>query len=252
MGRHARTARRVMIGLTLTLAPCAALAGSILPSVQAPPRSPQVAVNGSALQSLFTTMGESVVVTRDQVDAELVAAGVSSNSTFTFQIELGANANGRASGLYNGHDANPVLMPVFPPTATAGWFAVVSYRTSPVRAIVNLFDGNATLISTTTYLGADRDAVGFYVDGAAGPVFSQDTRNPGAAAQMLFYCGTGLDTGAMWLAMEDQPLLGAADGDFADVVWYIETVNPCVQCTPTSHILPVQRNSWGQVKQRFR
>src|SRR5258705_9164960 len=201
-----RAARIALLAFSLLLGARYAWSGSNLPIASAQPRIPQVAVNGTGLQQLFDTFWESIVVSRDQIDVGLFTAVVSNNSTYTCQVELAAAANGTSSGIYNGHASSPALMQVFPVTATAGWFAVISYRVSPVRATVNVFDANAVLKATTTYPGADRQGIGFYVDGPGGTVYSQDTRNPGGAPQLLFFRGTGVNRGAAWLAAETQPL----------------------------------------------
>lgn len=89
--------------------------------------------------------------------------------------------------------AHTALMPGFPPAATAGWFAVITLPTTPVRVIVNLFDDNASLMHSTTHLGADRTGIGVCVDSPEGTHDSQVARNPGAAPRLLFIRGTGLE-----------------------------------------------------------
>ena len=214
-----------------------------LPIGQVTLRSPQVPVSGSALQTFLNLTGESIVVGQDQFIGELLSSSVSNNSTYTIQFELTRDTTGAVVGLYNGHDATPTLMPVFPANATTGWFAVTSFRSPPTRGIVNVFDGNATLVGSSTYLGADRNAIGFYVSGPRGTFYSQDSRNPDGAAQLLFYRGTGLNTGSVWIAFEEQPLAESAR-DFNDHVLFVETI--------FGSLVPTLHSSWGQLKQRFR
>jgi hypothetical protein len=228
-----RTAGLASLALALLLAARDSSAGSLLPIANAQPRVPQATVHGTGLLQFFETMSEPIVPATDQVNVELMTTTMTNNSTFTFQVELAANPNASSSGVYNGYDLHPALMEVFPARATPGWFAVISYRSSPARAIVNVFDGSANLITTTTYLGGDFHGVGFYVAGASGPLYSQDARNPGARAQLLFFRGTGLNTGSAWLAAEDQPLASGADGDYDDVTWFIESFVVCIRCDPT-------------------
>ena len=222
-------------------------AGASFPLQSAPLRTPQAVVHGTGLQDYFTGVGESIAPSTDQRDAGLLtAAGF--NSTLTFQIGIERKADGLVAGIYNGYDANPTLMPVFPATATSGWFAVVSFRTAPVRVTVNLFDANAVYLGTTTYLGADRRGIGCYVQGPGGTFYSQDARNAGGTPQLLFFAGTGINSGSAWLAAEDQPASGGADGDYDDLLMFFESVCSC----PTSGLTPVQQSSWGRLKSIFR
>ena len=237
--------------MALPFAGQGAWAGSALPIASAQPRVPQAVVHGGVLQGYLNGVGESIVVSSDQIDVGLLTAGASSNSTFTIQVELGANVHGIASGIYNGHDPYPALMQIFPAGASIYWFAVISFRTAPTRAVVNVFDESAALAGTTTYLGADRQAIGFYVQGAGGTFYSQDARNPGAAPQLLFFRGTGINLGSAWMAVEDQPAASAGGADYDDVIWFVEPIAPCVRCDGNSELTPVENSSWGELKARF-
>lgn len=237
---------RSLAGLMLALALIAVAATPTL--AQTPqPRSPQVAIGGTGLQVYLVTVGESIDVLHDQIIGELARSTVFGGSTFTILLELGQTSSGTVFGLYNGHDANPVLMPLFPATATTSWFAVVSYRTSPTRATMNVFDEFATLRSTQTILGADRNAIGFYASGPAGTFYSQDHLNPGGAAQCLFFRGTGVNAGTMWLALEGQPF-ASGDRDFDDQIVFLESGS----LGSTPGIVDNVHTSWGQLKTRFR
>lgn len=215
-----------------------ALAGSASATL----RAPQVPVLGGALQGYLNSQGESINVLTDQNAAQRWAATVSNNSTFTIQVELAGNAASNTIGLYNANLAAPPLYQVFPGAATSQWFAVASFRTSPVRVVVNLFDASATIQGTTTYLGADRNDFGFYLQGPGGTFFTQDARNPGGSAQALTYAGTGINTGSWWLCFEDISLGGGSDQDYDDCVLFLESVNPT----------PVNKATWGSLKARFR
>jgi hypothetical protein len=205
-------------------------------------RVPQIAVVGGSLQGYLNGVGEAINVLTDQQDVQRWASTVSNNSTFTIQIELAGNAPLNAYGLYNASLAVPPLYQVFPGAASAGWFAVASFRTAPIRVVVNLFDDLAALQGTNTYLGADRNDFGFYIAGPGGTFYTQDARNPGGLAQALTYAGTGLNAGQWWLCWEDiDRNAGGADDDFEDGVLFLESVNPT----------PVNRTTWGQLKARF-
>jgi hypothetical protein len=210
-------------------------------SASAALRVPQIAVIGGSLQGYLNGIGESINVNTDQEDVQRWQSTVSNNSTFTIQLELTGNAGGNTLGIYNAALAAPPLYQVFPGAATTGWFAVASFRTAPIRVVVNLFDDNAVVQGTTTYLGADRDDFGFYLSGQAGTLYTQDARNAGAAAQALTYAGTGVNDGNWWLCWEDVTAAAGADFDFDDAVLFLESVNPT----------PVTKTSWGELKKRF-
>ncbi len=225
-----------MLASALLTAPCTAATFQL--------RSPQVMINGGGIQGYLNAIGENIDVQRDQIVGALIRASViSNNSAVTIQFELSGTAGGNAIGLYDGHDANPVLMPVFPTSAVAGWFAVASYRLSPTRVTVNVFDETAALRSTQTFLGGDRNAIGFFLSGPGGLLYSQDHRNPNGAPQCLFFPGTGINSGSMWLAFEAEPFVGG-DHDFDDAIVFVEA--PFTSLTPNLH------TTWGQLKQRFR
>jgi len=205
-------------------------------------RVPQVHVNNGLLQGYLDGLGEHIDVQTDQRDAQLLSGGVTSNSTFTLQFEF-AGSPGYSVGLYNGHAVPGTLMPLFSTSATNGWFTVASWRSSPVRVVINMFDNNATFLGQTTFLGADRSAIGLYLASPHATYFTQDWLNPDRAPRALFYEGTGINAGALWLAWEggDAP----ADFDFADAVVFIEV-------SPYYGVVPVQRATWSELKSRFR
>lgn len=239
MGRIgvARKRRHMAFACLWTLGVVAGPVSAQLPA----PRAPQVHVNGSALQQYFNSVGEVINVQADQRDVELLRAP-SNFSSYSLQFEF-AGPPGNTVGVYNGHAVPGTLMTLFPNVATTSWFAVASWRTAPVRVVVNLFDNNAAFLGTTTYLGADRNAIGFFLTTPHATYFSQDALNPGGGARALFYAGTGVNSGCMWLTWEggDPP----ADLDFDDVVVFIEGGS-------SSPIVPVHHATWGAVKARFR
>lgn len=206
-------------------------------------RSPQVPLAGDCLQSLLNAQGESINAATQQQNIQRWQATVSNNSTFTLQVELSGNAAGNTYGIYNASAAVPPLYLVFPGAATTGWFATASFRTSPTRLIVNLFDNSAAFVGTVTYFAGppDRNDFGFYLTGpgTGGNVFyTQDARNPGGVPYALTYAGTGINQGSWWLAWEDQ--LG--ESDYCDALLFMESINP----TPVSH------TSWSTLKARFK
>jgi hypothetical protein len=207
-------------------------------------RSPQIEVLGGGLQSFLNGYGEPIDVQHDQIDAQLMQSYVSSNSTFSVQIELLAKDDGLSLGIYDGSTLTPWSAELFPLTAGPGWFVVASFRLSPTRLVVNLFDANASLQGTTTALGGNRQAMGIYLQGPSGTFFSQDDRNPGGAAQVLFYKGAyARNYTAIYIAHESGARSSGADNDFDDAVMLLEK---------DVFVGAVEHTSWRALKQRFR
>ena len=167
----------------------AAMLVALASSAFAALRVPQIAVQGGTLQGYLNSQGESINVLTDQNAVQSWSTTVSNNSTFSLQIELAGNAASNSIGIYNAAAGVPALYQVFPGAAATGWFATASFRNFPTRVVVNLFDANAALQGTTTYLGADRTNFGYYLSGPGGTFYTQDVRNAGSAAQALTYAG---------------------------------------------------------------
>jgi hypothetical protein len=204
-------------------------------------RNPQVHVNGAGLQWYLDWVGDQINVQTDQQDVQVFEPVMSSNSTTTYSFETGPKDSGLEVGIYDGHLSTPDLVPVFPASSGPGWFAVASFRRNPDRVVINLFDASANLEGTVTHLGIAGSGFGFYVRGPGGTLYSQDVRNPGGAAQALFFAGTGIDSGSWWICLESAPQ-GVSDQDFDDAILFNETVVG----------LPVHKASWGELKARFR
>ncbi len=211
-------------------------------SASAALRVPQVPVAGGTLQGYLNGQGETINVLTDQNAAQRWTATIANHSTFTIQVELSANAAANSIGLYNAGLPSPPLYQVFPGAATAGWFAVAVFTSTP-SLVVTLFDPTATPQGTVTYLAGppSKTNFGFYLDGPAGVFYSQDALNPGGNPQALTFGGTGLNAGSWWLCFEDTPFT-AGTSDFDDAVLFLEFVNPT----------PVHKSSWGDLKARFR
>ena len=109
------------------------------------PRVPQVPVLGGTLQGYLNSKGETINVLTDQQDAQIWSQSASGNGALTLMVELSADAGVNSFGLYNASNPTPPLYQVFPAAATAGWFAIMSFRTLPDRVVVNLFDATAAL-----------------------------------------------------------------------------------------------------------
>jgi len=197
-------------------------------------RSPQVPVSGTALATFFASQGQVINVNADQLDMQRMTW--SANGT---QVDMFGPV-AATFGIYNAALSAPPLYLVAPGQVTNGWIAVMSFRTAPVRVVVNLFDASSSLVGTTTYLGADRTDLGVYASSAGGLFYSQDERNPGGLPRILAYAGTGVRAGSVWFVCETSEGPG---GDFADAMW-LAGVAP----SP----VPVVRTDWGRLKQLFR
>lgn len=205
-------------------------------------RVPQVPVLGGSLQGYFNGVGESINVLTDQNAVQTWSTTVSDNSTFSLMIEVAGYAASNAIGIYNGSEVAPTLYQVFPGAATAGWFATASFRASPIRVVINLFDQDAVWQGSNTYFGADKDNFGYYIQGPGGLYYTQDARNPGSSAQALAYAGTSENAGQWWLCWEDLLVGGGSDQDYDDAILFLESVAP----------VPVHTTTWGALKVRFR
>jgi hypothetical protein len=201
-------------------------------------RVPQVPVSGTALATFFASQGQTIDVNNQQLDLQTV--NLSSTPGFeshTFGTELSDTFGG-----YNTALAVPPLYQIVPGAIATGWFSSTSFRSSPTRVVVNLFDNNAAFQGSTTYLTGppDPSTFGFYAQSAGGVFYTQDVRNAGGTARILAYNGTGSRAGWTWFACET----GAGPGgDYAD---FIALVN--LSLAP----VPVSQTNWGTLKARFR
>ena len=202
---------------------------------QAALRSPQVPVSGTALQTFFTSQGQAINVNTDQLDLQTFSEPLGSG----FQVLRFIDPNATL-GAYNAAAVSPTLYLIFPGAASPGWFSMASFRASPDRLVVNLFDNNSAFVSTTTYIGADHTNFGLYAQMPSGLAFSQDSRDASGRPQMLAFDGTGVDAGFTWLAFEGTPGPGS---DFADAVALVAL---------GSGPVPAKAGSWARVKALFR
>ena len=222
-----------MLKRLLSVAVLLMLAASI---AQAALRAPQVPVSGTALATFFSSQGQAINVNTQQLD--LQALNVPATANFELRV-FGPEVGADAFGAYNTAPVSPPLYPISPSAASPGWFEVAAFRTGPTRLVVNIFDPSSTIQGSSTYLGADPTAFGFYAQKAAGTFFTQDARNAGGSARILAFNGTGAKTGWTWFAVET----GAGPGgDFAD---FIAAVN--LSLAP----VPAKQSNWGRIKQLF-
>ncbi|MEQ1834427.1 MAG: hypothetical protein ABL977_15380 [Candidatus Eisenbacteria bacterium] len=201
-------------------------------------RDPQVRVAGTSLQVLFSSAGQTINVAQDQRAAQsFQAVNVGIPEPLSFGVH---NVRGPewALAVYDFPAATPTLREVMPGGATPGWFSLVSFRTSPDRMVVSLFDALHSIQGSTSYLGLTSLLQGFALDaGPAGTLYSDDTRNAGQQPHMLLYRGSGAFAGDAWLCVELD-----GDQDFDDAVYRLEFF----ASTPT------RRDSWSRLKQLYR
>jgi len=167
-------------------------------------RSPQVVVNGGTLQGYLNSVGESINVNTDQLDAQVWTTSVSGNATFTMMIELAGNAAAKNIGVYNSNAGpSPTLFQLFPGAASAGWYVTAHFASGNLS--VALFDKNGVFQGSNSYSGVNATGFGFYLQGPGGTFYSQDARNGGGNPQILTYAGTGNNFGDWWECFEDLP-----------------------------------------------
>lgn len=205
-------------------------------------RAPQVPVTGSALQNLLNAQGQAINVATEQREATgFWGLFLTQPPTHFFVRRFGPDAVDLAV-FDTSAPSPPPLHVIFPAGSANGWYTEVSFRDSPVRLVVNLFDQNDVFQGSTTYVGLGFQFFGLAISGPGGVFYPYDARNADGRAHALTYLGTGLHQGSTWLCAEDKTEAGGGDFDFADAVFLLEFLN----------VTPVQRTSWGVLKQRFR
>jgi len=196
-------------------------------------RNPQVPVQGTALQLLLNSFGQTINVNTAQVYVWTFAGlGVTQPSAnFAAKLELGEGA----LQLVNANDPNLPMVTVFPAALPAGWYTFVTFPNFGTIG-VTLFDA-ANVVQGQTQSALPVFALTFAITDVNGTFYAIDDFNAGNATQILAYPGTGPLLGSVWLALESD-----GDGDFADAVFLLEG----------AWLVPVQRTDWGTLKRRFR
>jgi hypothetical protein len=219
-----------------------ALAAFSTASLAASNRVPQVPVTGGGLQAYLNSKDGGITVLGDQLDVQTWKTTVSGNSAATLQISLGG-ASGNEIGLYEAH-SHTTRVPIFQKEAPAGWFAVVSFRTSVPELVINVFDGLGQHQSRTPIDNFETENFGYYIKNIGGDIgHTEDTHNTLGKAAALTFAGTGDNSGCWWLCFDqDRAASGDEGADFDDAVLFLESVNPT----------PVSKATWASVKARFR
>src|SRR5262249_8238006 len=97
-GGHMKRFLTSLLPAAIAVAPVAAAVPSTASAFNL--RSPQVPVLGGTLQGYLNSVGESINVNTDQLDAQVWTTSVSGNATFTLMIELAGNAAANNIGVY--------------------------------------------------------------------------------------------------------------------------------------------------------
>jgi hypothetical protein len=223
--------RTKAIGIALVLVFVAAPASGLN-------RVPQIPISGTGLQQLLSGLGQTINVNTDQQFLPAFAGiGVTQPSvSFTARIKAGD----ATLALYNANEATSPLFAVFPSGAPAGWYTVSGFNAQLATLHVFSFDINDVLQGQVVHGPSQMTifSMNFAVsDDAYGDFFADDTKNPGGAAHLLAFKGTGANLFDLWIAAETD-----GDGDFDDALFLLEGMSA----------VPVERASWGALKQRFR
>ena len=221
-----------MRGRTVSLLLGAALALSATPAM-ALLRSPQVPVQGTALQQLLNSFGQTINANTAQVYLWAFAGiGVTQPAlAFGTSIKLGEGA----LQLVDASNASLPAVTVLPSPLAAGWHSFVSFPDFG-HIGVTLFDA-ANVPQGQTQFTLPVHALSFAVTDAHGTFYTFDDYNADSMPHILAYNATGALLGSVWLAVESD-----GDGDFADAVFLLDG----------AWYVPVHRTSWGTLKQRFR
>jgi hypothetical protein len=209
-------------------------------------RSPQIVIpptssDGVTLQDYLNSIGETINVETDQLDAQVWDGSGPGNASFTLKIELAGYAAQNTIGIYNVNGGpTPTLFQMFPGAAAANWFVIAHFASGNLS--VALFDNLGAFQGSTNYTGVNANAFGFYLQGPGGTFYSEDYRNGGGLAQALTYAGNGVNAGDWWECFEDLPRSVSSDSDFQDAVLLLQAIVP----TPTHN------TSWGKVKSSYR
>jgi len=129
-------------------------------------RSPQVPVNGTALQSFFNAQGQSISAASDQQQpAGFTGLFLTQPATHFAVYAFGKHQDDLV--VYLTSSPSSPLYVISPAGAASGWFTEVSFRDAPVRMVVTLFDATSTFQGATTYLGLGLNFMGLATSGPA-------------------------------------------------------------------------------------
>ena len=220
------------------LALAAVFSIAIVAPARAEFRVPQVAITGTALQSLMNAQGQTINVATDQRLPDGFSGLYLTRPSTHFFVYRVRGSDGLTI-FDQGVPFPPPLYTIAPANLPSGWFTEVRFDNSPIQMVVNFYNQNSVFQGSNSVPGLGFNFLGLAIT-ASGVFFPFDSLNPDGKAHALVYRGTGLHQGSTWLCAETG--LATPDNDFDDAVFLLEQLNAT----------PVQRTTWGTLKQRFR
>lgn len=189
-----------------------------------------------SLKEVFQDIGIDTTqydVYSNQSSAAIFSSTGSSNTAASFIIELAGNAANNEIGIYD--YTSGVEATIFGGSQTAGDRANLNFWANGTLN-VSIFS-NGSLVSSETYSNF-HDAWGLYMNTGTYTFYSEDSKNPDSAPQILAYQGDGIQTVTVpggipgtfgpnhWIfAFEDLPY-NSSDKDFQDAVIMVESAEP--------------------------
>jgi hypothetical protein len=221
-----------------------AVLAPVAPGAGLPPlRSPQVPFQWVPLQNYlepeFTYRGDGGIRVLSQ-QRDVPTWSVDMLNDYEFSLLLVQN-NGSAVGFYDTGEPNPTPFEVFPAGAPAGSYAAVHCDYSTGDAVVSRFDPVSNFLGQSSYPDFHPHGFGFYVQGACGARYSEDSRNVPAGPQALVF--PQLDYDGFydeWAAFASCPY-DPGTSTFMDVLLNVQLVL----------VVPAHKSTWGQVKAQY-
>ena len=189
-----------------------------------------------SLKEVFQSIGintNQYDVYSNQSSAAIFSSTATSNTSASFIIELAGNAQDNEIGIYDyisGQEAT-----IFGGSQSAGDRANLNFWANGTLNI-SIYS-NGYLVSSETYNNF-HDAWGLYIYTGTYTFYSEDSKNPNSAPQILAYQGDGIQQVTVpggfsgtfgtnhWIfAFEDLPYL-SGDKDFQDAVIMVESAEP--------------------------
>jgi hypothetical protein len=176
-------------------------------------RVPQVPISGGGLQGFMNGLGESIDVRTEQDEATFLATSIVLDLSYFMQVYLKAKPAGHSGRILQRGGCEPGSVRGVPGGSGGRVVRRDHLPKQPGPRHVILLDDQFQIVSSVTYLGADKHAIGFYLEQPDARFYSQDQRNPAGDAQFLFFRGKDINAGDWWIAGEDHSRSGGADGD---------------------------------------
>jgi len=203
--------------------------------------------DGPGMQSIIDDVlgAGSGVTVNDQSSASLWAvdnivagAGFPTNVSPTLRLEYAGDASTNQLGIWSAGSQQLI----FNGSATSGSIANIRWDTLTTGEILS---GGGTGIVTGTFSGISATSFGFFLNGASGAIFSDDSKN-GGEALMLAYASNSAPNDWMF-AFEDTK---GGDRDFNDMVFRVSDLVSAVPEPETYAMLLAGLGLMGFVARR--